>query len=446
MIARVMRLARTICAVLLAAVGLAGSAHAAGSPAAERAYQAGLTAYLHAYPVLMHRLSQRNFPLNALITVNALSTPGDRLVVLPNVDTAYTVGKLDLRGGPMVVHVPAWGDRYFELQLMDAYTNVAGYIGTRTTGTGPGDYAIVGPGDTTPIPAGMGVLHSPTMDALLLGRTLIRSAADLPVLKGQLTGYTLGPLGGEAKPSIVLDARPHNPQPTLPTGLAFFDLFDQILAEDPPTAAETRALAPLARYGIGAGLSATDTPLAPDVKAALERAVAAGHARLETLAEAHQTKALVANHGWAPFDPQVGAFGDDWNLRAITALLGLWVNTPAEAVYLLASHDAQGRPLSGRHRYALSFATAPPARAFWSVTMYDADRQLVANALNRQALGDRDGVRTILLQHRAPAGHTASWLPAPRGAFTVALRLYWPAKSVVDGSWHPPGIRCLDCR
>jgi hypothetical protein len=438
-----------VAATLAAAAVVSAPAPALATSAQQQAYRDGLTAYVHAYPVLMHRLSQRTFPTNTLVSINALSKPADRLVVLPNVDTVYTVAKLDLRGGPLVVHVPALADRYFELQLMDAYTNVAGYIGTRTTGPGPGDYAIVGPGDATPIPAGMPVLHSPTMDTLLLGRTLVRSPDELPALKGLLAGYTLGPLGGEATPSLVLDERPQTPPPTLPSGLAFFDLFDQILAEDPPTAAEAQALAPLAKYGIGPGLSATATQQPPAVRAALERAVRNGRAYLDKLVAQRRRKAIRANAGWGAFEPKVGAFGTDWNLRAMTAVIGLWANTPDEAMYLIAANDAQGRPLSGRHRYALTFRTPPPAQAFWSLTMYDQRLGLVENPLGRQALGDRDlgsGPVTIRLQHDAPSGHTATWLPAPRGAFTVALRLYVPARAALDGRWRPPGIRCLDCR
>jgi hypothetical protein len=438
-----------VAAMLAAAAVVSAPAPAIATSAQQQAYRDGLTAYVHAYPVLMHRLSQRTFPTNTLVGINALSQPADRLVVLPNVDTVYTVARLDLRGGPLVVHVPALGDRYFELQLMDAYTNVAGYIGTRTTGPGPGDYAIVGPGDATPIPAGMAVLHSPTMDTLLLGRTLVRSPAELPALKGLLAGYALGPLGGEAKPSLVLDERPQTPPPTLPTGLAFFDLFNQILAEDPPTAAEAHALAPLAKYGIGPGLSATATRQPPAVRAALERAVRNGRAYLDRLVAQRRRQAIRANAGWGAFEPKVGAFGSDWNLRAMTAVIGLWANTPDEAMYLIAANDAQGRPLSGRHRYALTFRTPPPAHAFWSLTMYDRRLGLVANPLGRQALGDRDlggGPVTIRLQHDAPSGDTATWLPAPRGPFTVALRLYVPERAALDGRWRAPGIRCLDCR
>ncbi|CEM01034.1 unnamed protein product, partial [Vitrella brassicaformis CCMP3155] len=34
----------------------------------------------------------------------------------------------------------------------------------------------------------------------------------------------------------------------------------------------------------------------------------------------------------------------------------------------------------------------------------------------------------------------ANWLPAPKGVFSIVLRLYWPKQSVVDGLWTPPPL------
>lgn len=419
--------------------------------AAQRAYDAGLRGFVHGYAPVLHRLSQEVFPLNQLVSINALTTPRDRMVVLPNVDTAYTVGKLDLRGGPMVLRVPDHGRRYFVFQVMDAYTDVAGYVGTRTTGTGPGDYAIVGPGQSAP--PGMPAVRVRTMDALLLGRTLVEDAADLPQVRALLERYALAPVGTAPVPSLVLDERPQRPRPELPRGLAFFDLFDAILAEDPPSVAEARALAPLRRYGIGAGLQATTTPMAPAIRRALERAVAAGEDHVRALAAAQQRRSVAANEGWTLLDPDTGDTGTDYELRAVVALIGLWANTPAEATYPMAAEDEHGRPLDGRHRYALTFDRPPPARAFWSLTMYDRNRFLVDNPLDRYALGDRtpglrvgrDGSVTVRLQHRRPRDGATNWLPAPRGRFLVSLRLYVPRSAALDGGWSPPGIRCLDC-
>jgi hypothetical protein len=41
------------------------------------------------------------------------------------------------------------------------------------------------------------------------------------------------------------------------------------------------------------------------------------------------------------------------------------------------------------------------------------------------------------------AAADVNWLPAPKGAFSLVLRLYNPKPQVLDGSWSPPVIRAI---
>ena len=75
----------------------------------------------------------------------------------------------------------------------------------------------------------------------------------------------------------------------------------------------------------------------------------------------------------------------------------------------------------------------PPANAFWSITMYDAEAFQVANPLNRFAIGDRealnynaDGSLDIYIQNASPGKDKESnWLPSPgKGLLGVTMRLY----------------------
>jgi hypothetical protein len=154
----------------------------------------------------------------------------------------------------------------------------------------------------------------------------------------------------------------------------------------------------------------------------------------------------------------VGRYGRDYIGRAIVTRQLLGANTPQQALYPLADTDITGRALNGSQRYTIRFAKGklPPARAFWSLTMYTAASFLYANQINRYAIGDRtrglhfarDGSLTIYIQHGPPASSAAraNWLPAPAGNFHLALRLYQPKPVALDGAWKPAPIERAGAR
>jgi hypothetical protein len=125
------------------------------------------------------------------------------------------------------------------------------------------------------------------------------------------------------------------------------------------------------------------------------------------------------------------------------------VNLPQEAVYWTATVDGAGQTLTGGHDYLLHFPPGglPPNHAFWSLTMTIAPGYLVANPINRYSVGDRsalvpnaDGSIDIYIQHAAPAGHEANWLPAPSGNFKLWLRVYQPGAAILSGAYHVPPV------
>ena len=63
-------------------------------------------------------------PMNQFVHVAEFPDDTYRDVVAPNVDTLYCWRGLDLAAEPMVLRVPDPGDRYYLMQLCDAWTNV----------------------------------------------------------------------------------------------------------------------------------------------------------------------------------------------------------------------------------------------------------------------------------------------------------------------------------
>ena len=146
----------------------------------------------------------------------------------------------------------------------------------------------------------------------------------------------------------------------------------------------------------------------------------------------------------------MGAYGNSYLKRTLVALTGLGANLPEDAVYLQNICDAEREPLNGLNKYALHFAKdeIPPMNGFWSITLYDKDGYPTINALDRNALGDHDnlecnadGSLDLYFQHESPGKNKESnWLPAPKGDFTMMMRLYAPKIEVLDGRWVPPAI------
>jgi hypothetical protein len=97
-----------------------------------------------------------------------------------NRDTLPTVGWLDLRKGPLVLHVPDMNDRYYSVQFTNPSKNTNfAYVGKRTTGTQAGDYLITGPGWKGQVPNGMMRISSPNNLVLVIGRVMVASDSDL---------------------------------------------------------------------------------------------------------------------------------------------------------------------------------------------------------------------------------------------------------------------------
>lgn len=126
--------------------------------------------------------------------------------------------------------------------------------------------------------------------------------------------------------------------------------------------------------------------------------------------ELKQPRNLV--RGWSTPPAMLGNYGTHYNIRAVTAMVGLGANWPADAMYPNVRVDAQGQVLNGSYRYRLRFPSdeLPPVHAFWSITAYGQDDYLIDNPTSRYAVGDRDplvfnadGSLDILVQASPPA-------------------------------------------
>jgi hypothetical protein len=163
--------------------------------------------YVYKRAILVKGFGEGPIPINTLYQqpqalfsdpVHAAPASGSNLATTGvNHDTLLTLGWLDLKKGPQVLHVPDMAGRYYSVQLTDPSNNTNfAYVGKRVTGTEAGDYLISGPGWTGSVPEGMTRISSPNNSVLVIGRTLVESDADVSAAYALSKQINLTPLGG----------------------------------------------------------------------------------------------------------------------------------------------------------------------------------------------------------------------------------------------------------
>lgn len=378
----------------------------------------------------------------------------------PNADFLYSQAWLDLSKGPVILSVPDTKGRYYLLALLDAYTNVAGSIGKRTTGTEARKFAILGPNYKGPVPEGTSEVRSPTNLAWIFGRMAVNDAADIAAatkLQDQfkLTGPSTAPAkGGKATkgpaptaPEVDTKTSPRD-QVLAMDATRFFSRVAMLLPGNPPTKADADIVAKMKKLGIEPGKPFNATQLDPAVQKSLDdgmkTAIAAVSGAAGGLAGAD------IRNGWR-IDRALGRWGEEYGRRAIAAWNGIGVNAPEDAIFMSTYLDGGGKRLDGANRYVLHFPAnaMPPTDAFWSLSLYNPEQKFVANAKNRHNLASTDKLKTnadgsidILIAADSPGGDLeANWLPAPKGPFNLILRVYWPRAEVLEARWNPPGVK-----
>ena len=436
----------------------------------QEAHAIGVDAYLYFYPLISMDVTRKQFtnvepgkeigrgPMNAIWNVPIYPPASDRGVVRFNFDTLYSVGWLDMTREPMVVSVPDTGGRYYLLPMLDMWSDVFASPGWRTTGTQAGNFLLTPPGWTGDVPAGMTPISAPTPIAWIIGRTKTDGAPDYDAVHKIQAGYKVTPLSQWGKtpvpptatidPSVDMKTPPKVQVDTM-SAEKYFAYAAELLKVIPPHITDQPMLAQLKKIGFEPGKAFDLNKADPTVQRAL--AAAPGEAQ-QLMIWKIPTIARVAN-GWSMNTDTMGVYGNYYLKRAIVTQIGLGANLPEDAIYPLNLGDNTGKPLDGANKYTLHFdqGATPPANAFWSITLYDSEGFQVANALNRFNLAgwmplkwNADGSLDLYFQNESPGeDKEANWLPAPKGAFNLLMRLYAPKSEALTGRWNPPPVMRL---
>ncbi|MDE2410347.1 MAG: DUF1254 domain-containing protein [Sphingomonadales bacterium] len=370
----------------------------------------------------------------------SLAGPGYRPFKTPNADTLYSNAYLDLRRAPVRFEVPDTAGRYFTANFLDMFGNATN-ISARTRGTGAGRYLIAPVGWEGTVPEGFTVFRVPGRFAWILLRVLADGPADTRIANGLQDRFRLIPMQ-DGLPEAVPDGHDDS-------AAGFLRALDFVLRGNGIPEGEAGLVARFRGIGIG-GERSVDAALAdPQVRAGVE----AGYAEARQVIRAGMGQNGRKRDHWSePKD--VGRYGYDYLYRASINTLGTGGNVPDENFPFTTFEDEQGQPLDGaRGDYQLHLQAPPPARYFWSVTVYDGRTfQLHQNPAGKYQAGNRTrGLRiecdgSLIL--RFTAGSTASrpgsnTLPIPRGPFYVVIRSQGPEQALLRGEWRPAPIRLM---
>jgi hypothetical protein len=434
-------------------------------------------AYVYFYPLITMDVTRKQFtniepgkelgkgPMNTFNDVPEYPPANFKGVVRPNFDTLYSISYLDMTKEPVVVSVPDTNGRYYLLPMLDMWSDVFASPGWRTTGTQAGNFLVTPPGwrpdlrdrfvEEFKLPKDTQRIDAPTPYVWIVGRTKTDGPSDYDAVHKIQAGFKvtlLSEWGKPAKPievkidpSVDMKTPPKIQVDTMPAA-KYFAYAAELLKINPPHVTDEPIIARMKKIGIELGKSFNIDKVSPAVRKALESAPEAGQKLMEWKVA---TLARVANY-WSMNTDTMGVYGNYYLKRAIVAQVGLGANVPEDAIYPLNLGDETGKPLEGANKYTLHFdaGATPPVSAFWSVTLYDPEGFQVPNSLNRFAVSswmpfkhNADGSLDIYFQNENPGkDKEANWLPAPKGAFNLTMRLYAPKSDALTGKWNPPPV------
>jgi hypothetical protein len=380
---------------------------------------------------------------------DGLATPNDKETTMPNNDTPYSWGWVDLSSEPWVlIQPPGEGDRFYSSVWGDLFGHIIAYPGSVTTGQKGGKFLLVSSDWNGQLPPGIdGIIKGETKILGTLTRTAAFGQADMVNVDKIRKGYKLMPLS-----EFLKTASPANtPTPNWPkwneasmTDIDFFKLTNFLMQFVVPNAMDSAIYRKMATLGVGPGLNYDPSIFNKEQQDALLAGIEEGHKEIvEGAAKAVNSIPFYGNRKY---------MGDRYlDLAVGVEVGGIIPNTPEQAYYDQWTKDGKGDVMDGsKNKYTYTFPKGqfPPVKFFWSLTMYDLKtRLLVANPINRYSIGDRtkglkyekDGSLILYVQHDTPGkSKESNWLPAPDGPMSIISRMYGPKEAILKGQYKFP--------
>jgi len=429
----------------------------------------------------------------------------ESLFLTANADTVYYVGTIDLTNGPMVIEQPSNGLGTINDMWFSWVIDVGRPGPDRGLG---GKYLVVGPGYEGPLPeGGYFVARSKTNYVLYAMRAFIENGNDpepaVANIKENLKIYPYAPgsygtsIAEALKGGVKLAAEPKVPEMKFiegshvsfntipPSDFGFFEMINENVQAEPATSYDVELAGQLAAIGIVKGKAfKPDDRMKKILTDAASVGGAAGRALNWRFSLAHPGWAYYPQSNWgnmlfeggAYFETPPPAYEDGMfkpypstgarTLDSRTAFYYAYtLDSPAMIMripgvgsqYLMNFLDAEGQPFDGAKTYKVTLPKGIPARAFWSLTLYDNQtRSMLKTPQKYPRAGSQsypstaaearaDGSTTIHFGPEQPEGVArGNWIQTnpEKGWFTI-LRLYSPLPAFFDKSWRPSEIELV---
>lgn len=376
----------------------------------------------------------------------------------PNVTTPYIIGFMELaEAGPMILKVPSGA---IAGSAMDFWQRPLTDFGMTGPDQGKGGmYLLVGPGQEPPqgLPADVRIVRSPTFGIGFFYRALDEDPSQAEAMEKAIRTY---PWSQRDNPRPTQHIKPNAPQTaTLPRGMAYWEQLAAVINREPVDDRDRFFVAMLMPLAIERGKQ-----FKPDERQLKLLTEGAQVGELMAKAnsydkrfpgskyrsDAHWDYVIMADPaqdlpGHSQLDERAAYF-----YEAVALSKGMVTKTPGVGqAYLGTYRDKSGNAFDGGKSYRLRVPPNPPAKQFWSVTVYDTqtrgiiqNTQKIADRSSRQNLvANPDGSVVIYFGPNAPNGFEKNWIPTvPGRSWFTYFRLYAPLEPYFDRSWPLPDI------
>jgi hypothetical protein len=379
----------------------------------------------------------------------------DRLgLITANATTPYILNFIDLaETGPLVVELPpgptAGG-------LSDFWQRECGILGEMGPDQGAGGkHLIVPPGTPAPEVDDSYYVHRASGINVMFGfRTLDPDPARAQAL---VDGIRITSYDGRQSPATrIVSPSGRAWDGDQPRGLDYWVRLHDIYQSEVVDERDRLFLGMLRQLGIEKG-----KPFEPDAR--LARILTTASAAGELMAQANSFAKRFPGATYWPdrqWDLVVQMDHSDqraesydqlleraaWFYEAVSFSEAMKSQTPGKGqAYLGAYTDSDGEWLDGARTYTLHVPADPPAKLFWSVTVYDVwTRCLIDNEQQRGDRGSRDadlvrnddGSVDLYFGPISPEGKEANWVQTIPGRHWFSyFRCYGPLEPYFDRSW-----------